>query len=157
MKFEVRKRFPINSEELFGYFVYSNDCNKWMEYEDWNGLTLLLKDGTYSGFEIPNPDPRMKALTFEVDDFVKNEQVVYKPSQASPENVHADTKTLFPFKEMKQALYFRPLESGSEVLHIIELVPRGIIGWFTCKFIVKPHILSGLNKSNQRLEQHLNA
>ena len=157
MEFEVRAKFPVSVEKLFDYFVYWHECDQWMEYENWNGLVLMIGSEGFSGFEIPNPDPRMAPLAFEVDSLVQSEHVIYKSSEENRENVHADSAAFFPFRAMKQSLYFSSSGSGSEVLHKIELTPRGIIGWLTCRFIVKPQLISGLHNSIKRLEKHLNS
>lgn len=155
MIIESRRKFSISVEELFGYFVFYLDCDKWMEYEEWNGLVLLLKEGVFSGFEIPNPDLRMGPLVSEVDNFVCNERVIYKATKATNSNVHAESRTFFPFKEMKQSLYFRRVDSGSEVLHRVEFVPKGILGWLTCRFFLRGKLISSICKSYDALGKYL--
>jgi uncharacterized protein YndB with AHSA1/START domain len=156
VKFEVRTTFPANIDRVFECLVYSADCEKWMEFEDWNGLTLLLHEGKFAGFETPNPTPTMESLVFELEKLVRNERVIYKPSKATHSNTLSQSMTFFPFREMKQAMYFRTSGSGCEVLHIVELVPKGIIGWFTCNFIVKPSLISSLHTANKKLAEYLN-
>jgi hypothetical protein len=131
------------------------DCEKWMDESEWVGTLFLIENGELSGLEINNPDEKMDNLILPILENIENEKVIYGAVEANKNNVGPDASFFFPFRDMRQAVYFETTKYGCKVTQTVSYKPKGIIGWFTCKFILVPQVTKGIDLLNNKLIGYL--
>lgn len=157
MQLKIFESYSSPVYRVFNHQIFLVDCDKWMDYKHWSGTLYLIENGKFSGIEIPNSAPDLAPLRLELEELVLNERVVYKPCIANSSNVSKESQQFFPFKQIKQAMFFRDSENGSDVLHIIEITPNGLFGWLVCALVIRPMQYFLIKSIARKLKRYLSS
>jgi hypothetical protein len=151
VRVQVQSFLTCPANVAWKHLILMDSCDQWMSVEEWSGLALLQENGGYAGFRVGPLRDGIEPLVSLVERMVVGESVSYAPVVADGSNVPRNARAAFPFRRMTQSVRLRNTRGGCEVVHELEWVPKGLLGWIACTFVLAPSVKRGLIDSNLRL------